>query len=469
MDTHVYGDEPSARLPFRDRVDAGRALAKELGAYAGRTDVVVLALPRGGLPVAHEVARALGAGLDLMIVRKLGFPGQEELAMGAIATGGVLVLNPEVTDWVTPQAVDAVARAEQVELERREQLYRGKRPVPTLTDRIVILVDDGLATGSTMRAAITATRRSSPTRIVVAVPVAPAETVQRLRREADEVVCLETPEPFFAIGPWYRDFRQVSDDEVRELLQSAWDLEDGGPPISQTSSAQNREVVIPAAGVELHGTLTVPPAARGIVVFAHGSGSSRKSPRNRNVAEWLNRAGFGTLLFDLLTEAEEVVDARTRELRFDIDRLSLRLIGTLDWLHERPRIGRLDIGLFGASTGAAAALYAAAERPEIVCAVVSRGGRPDLALEVLPRVRAPTLLIVGSADPSVLELNRQAADALRTVAQLSVVRGATHLFEEPGKLEEVARLASDWFQKHLGAESARARRRRAGPAHDFTR
>ncbi|HEV8686980.1 MAG TPA: dienelactone hydrolase family protein [Gaiellaceae bacterium] len=198
----------------------------------------------------------------------------------------------------------------------------------------------------------------------------------------------------------------------------------------------------------LDGDLVVPDEASGIVVFAHGSGSGRHSPRNRWVAAKLNESGIGTLLLDLLTAYEEDVDRLTREHRFDIDLLARRLTATIDWLRNGPT-AHLAVGLFGASTGAAAALVAAAARPDDVAAIVSRGGRPDLAGPALPRVRAPTLVIVGGADEYVLELNRHALELLQTEKRLVIVPGATHLFEEPGALEEVARLAAEWFSQHF--------------------
>jgi predicted phosphoribosyltransferase len=208
---------------FRDRFDAGRHLAARLRHYAGRPDVVVLALPRGGVPVGYEVARALGASLDVFVVRKLGVPGHEELAMGAIASGGVRVLNKEVLRElpISDEDLDAVSAREQLELSRREEEYRGARPPADVRGKTVILVDDGLATGSTMRAAVAALRRLGPARIVVAVPVGARSTCAELAREADEAVCAEEPEPFHAVGLWYYDFAQTSDDEVRDLLAQA--------------------------------------------------------------------------------------------------------------------------------------------------------------------------------------------------------------------------------------------------------
>ena len=208
-------------------------------------------------------------------------------------------------------------------------------------------------------------------------------------------------------------------------------------------------VAVPVDGLDLEGTLSVPREATGVVLFAHGSGSSRHSPRNRFVAAELQQAGLGTLLIDLLSAEEERVDARTGELRFDIGLLARRVVAATDWLAKQAAATGLPIGCFGASTGAAAALVAAAERPDVVAAVVSRGGRPDLAGDVLGRVRAPTLLIVGGNDEVVLDLNRQAQATLRAETKLEIVPGATHLFPEPGKLERVAELARDWFTRHL--------------------
>lgn len=209
------------RTPFADRRDAGRALAAELRAYAGRPDLLVLALPRGGVPVGYEIAEALAAPLDLFLVRKLGTPGHEELAMGAIASGGVRVLNDDVVHWYRiPEAViDAVAAREERELERRELAYREGRPPAPIAGRAAILVDDGLATGSTMRAAVEAVRRRNPSKVIVAVPVGSPEICREFAAIADEVVCARTPHPFSAVGQWYRDFSQTSDEEVRALLR----------------------------------------------------------------------------------------------------------------------------------------------------------------------------------------------------------------------------------------------------------
>ena len=402
------------------------------------SDTVVLALPRGGVPVAAEIAHELAVPLDVFVVRKLGVPGHEELALGAIASGGVRVLNQGVVDAarMSPEAVERVARRELEEVERREAAYRGGRPPVETAGKRVILVDDGLATGATMRAAVAAVRATGPARIVVAVPIAAASTCEELAREVDEIVCLRTPEPFYAVGLWYEDFSQTTDEEVRALLEQP------------AAGAVEDEFTIRVEAGALGGRLAVPAGARGVVLFAHGSGSSRHSPRNRRVADALNDAGLGTLLVDLLTAEEDAVDVATREHRFDIPLLAGRVLTASDWVERDERTAGLPLGYFGASTGAAAALVAAAERAQ-VRAVVSRGGRPDLAGEALERVRAPTLLVVGERDPAVLELNREAAGRMRAETSLEIVPGASHLFEELGTLDRAITLARDWFVRHL--------------------
>jgi erythromycin esterase-like protein/predicted phosphoribosyltransferase len=237
---------------FQNRREAGRQLAEKLTAYADRRDVAVLALPRGGVPVAYEVARALRAPLDVFVVRKLGLPGHEELAMGAVATGGVRVLNQELVAGLglPPHLIDTVTAREREELKRRERVYRGGRPPPDVRGRTVILIDDGLATGATMQAAIKALRELAPARVIVAVPTAPEDTCQSLRAEADEVICDITPEPFLGVGVWYADFSQTSDDEVRTLLAQSVEAE---PPAASRPAVSAAEAVCQAA-VELHGS-----------------------------------------------------------------------------------------------------------------------------------------------------------------------------------------------------------------------
>jgi putative phosphoribosyl transferase len=431
---------------FPDRRVAGELLAEQIARHAP-PDPVALGLPRGGVPVAYEIARRLRAPLDVLVVRKLGVPFQPELGMGAIGEGGVRVLNPEVMR-IARVSDDELARVEaneRLELERRAAAYRsGRAPVP-LAGRTAIIVDDGIATGGTARAALQVARAHGAQRIVLAVPVAPPDTLTVLAADADEVVCLEQPADLFAVGAWYRDFTPVSDDEVVRLLAdaAAWTAPVDDPPVDE-------EVEITGPGVRLPGHLTVPEGACGVVLFAHGSGSGRHSPRNRAVAAALNQAGLGTLLFDLLTPDEALDRANV----FDVPLLAERLGIANEWVRTHQR--ELPVGFFGASTGAAAALWAAGEPEAAVAAVVSRGGRPDLAGHRLGSVRAPTLLIVGGADDLVLQLNREAERLLAGPRRLEVVPGATHLFEEPGALEAVAGLAADWFVTHFRDAKARS-------------
>ena len=214
---------------FRNRTEAGQVLARRLQQYKNQPDVLILGLPRGGVPVAYEVARELNAPLDVCIVRKLGVPGHEELGMGAIATGGVRTLHEGIIReiGISPQTIEAVSAREQAELERRERLYRGDRPAPTIKGRTVVIVDDGLATGSTMKAAIQAVRQQDPRQVIVAVPTAPSETCEQLKESADHVVCALTPEPFFSVGGSYADFTQITDGEVRDLIASAANISSG--------------------------------------------------------------------------------------------------------------------------------------------------------------------------------------------------------------------------------------------------
>jgi putative phosphoribosyl transferase len=430
-------------MPFRDRVDAGRQLAERLEPFRAQSPVI-LGLPRGGVPVAAEVAQALGAPLDVLIVRKLGVPWHPELGFGAIGEGGTVVLNQDLVQeaGLTEPEIEEVTAAERAELERRVRRYREGRPPVELEGRTVIVVDDGIATGFTVRAAVEVARSRRAGRVVVAVPVASPRAVQELRSLADEVIVLEAQEAFMAVGQFYWNFPQTSDEEVTQLLSS---LSRAPIPSSTVGGDPVRACEIELGTVRLAGDLATPVDPMGIVVFAHGSGSSRFSPRNRAVALALNRAGLGTLLFDLLMPREEL----DRSNVFDIRLLAQRLIGATRWLQEQPEANDLPVGYFGASTGAAAALVAAADLAEDIRAVVSRGGRPDLAEPRLADVRAPTLLIVGGHDQAVLEMNRLAQALLRCPNDLAIVPGATHLFEEPGALDQVANLAAAWFTRHL--------------------
>ncbi|MFF3766517.1 phosphoribosyltransferase family protein [Streptomyces sp. NPDC001922] len=483
-------------MRFADRAEAGRRLAGQLD-HLRTEHPVVLGLPRGGVPVASEVARALDAPLDVILVRKLGVPYHRELGFGAIGEGGVRVVHDSIIRMSRVDEADLaeVQRTEEAELQRQALRFRGGRPQIPLAGRTAIVVDDGIATGATASAACRVARAHGAARVVLAVPVAPPDAAVALRSEVDELVCLSTPSAFYAVGEWYQDFAQTPDRDVVDLLAraapdtgagtgadtgpdppggasreaapggtapdrapdttgsaaTAPDPVPGAPrtagapatPSGAEPAATRREIGVDTDGVRLTGDLTVPEGARGLVAFAHGSGSSRRSPRNRSVAAALNDAGLGTLLFDLLTPEEELDRANV----FDIETLSRRLLGAVALL--RRRYGGVPVGCFGASTGAAAALRAAARRDCGIAAVVSRGGRPDLAGPGLADVTAPTLLVVGGRDTTVLDLNRQAGTRLTCEHRLAVVPRATHLFEEPGALDAVSDLARDWFLEHL--------------------
>ena len=442
-------------MTFDDRTDAGHKLADRLRSYRDQ-DVVVLGLPRGGVPVAFAVAQTLRAPLDVILVRKLGVPCRPELAFGAVGEGGVRVVDVDFAKRIRLTAADIaeVEARQRSELHRRSELLRGTFDRIPLTGRTALIVDDGVATGSTARAACQVARSHGAARVVLAVPICSPRRLDELSREADEVVCLESPANFFAVGQGYHDFRQVSDDQVRELLARARrDIGEpaGGPRGTDKCSLSNDDVKITAEKVQLAGHLAVPEKASGIVLFAHGSGSSRHSPRNRYVAELLNKSGLATLLFDLLGAGEE----GDRALVFDIELLARRLVAITLWLQTQPTVAALPIGYFGASTGAAAALRAATDPTVDVRAVVSRGGRPDLAGQCLGNVHAPTLLIVGGRDEVVLDLNRKAQAAIPGHARIEIVPGATHVFEEPGALEHVASLASRWFLTYLTSKTPR--------------
>ncbi len=428
---------------YSDRRDAGRLLAARLADY-DRPRPLVLGLPRGGLPVALEVAVALDADLDVLVVHKIGAPGNPEFAMGAVGEGGVLIIDHATRRLVraTSDQVEMTAAAERKEIDRRVQTYRGGRAALGIAGRNVIVVDDGMATGSTAAAGVAVVKHLGAAHVTLAVPVGSTEAVAWLGAMVDDLVCLETPESFRSVSESYRAFHQVDDEQVVAILRAHPRRDVAGDAVRMCI---DEDVIVTFDELKLAGHLTIPTGASGIVLFAHGSDSGWHSPRNGAVAKVLNGAGLGTLLLDLLTADE----ADVRRNVFDIELLADRLSNATAWLRDRPDVDGLPLGYFGASTGAAAALVAAARRPDDVLAVVSRGGRPDLAGDWLTKVSVPTLLIVGANDLPVIDLNREAQRQLTCPSLLEIVRGATHLFEEPGTLAQAARLAQSWFLNYL--------------------
>jgi putative phosphoribosyl transferase len=440
---------------FRNRRDAGRRLAEELSVYRARQPVVV-ALPRGGVPVGFEVARQLLGELDVVLVRKVGAPQQRELAIGAVSEDGVVVLDDELIARLGvdgPTVRELVQQAEQ-EVAEQDATLRRARPAARVKGRTVVVVDDGLATGATMRAAVAVLRRRGARRVVIAVPVGAGDTVRALGNIADDVVSTATPPGFMSVGQWYGEFAPVTDDEVLDLLTRSAGESSGRIPT--LSVPTDYAVQVDTADAHLPGQLAVVAGATGVVVIGDGE-------RNRIVAAELQQAGLSTLQFDLLTPDE----ANDRATVFDIPRLGTRLLGATRWLAQRPGFASTPVGWFGAGTTAGAALWAAPDAGPRLRTIVSRGGRPDLAGSRLADVTVPTLLIVGGADEHVHDLNMEAQQALGGPSRLEVIPGATRLFEERGAMEHVIDLARDWLVEMLspgdsgGSSAAAATEHRA--------
>ena len=418
---------------FANRTVAGQLLAEKL-CHLEIKDPVVLALPRGGVPVAAEIAKSLGGQLDILLIKRIISTQHREVAIGAISEGGEVFWQRDLLEHlrISEDEEDRLLALKREEIDRQAKVLRKGREPIDVKGRTVILVDDGLATGSSMLVAIDTLKKRGPSKIVVAVPVAPPSTAAQIRSQVDEIVVLLKPDTFYAVGQWYEDFGDVSDEDVTHLLR--------GRP---ATGPQDEKYSIPDGKARLPGILTLVPDAKALILFAHGSASTHRSPRNQFVARALNHAGFGTLLFDLLTESE----AEDRGNVFNIDLLARRLKIATRWV--RGRLGETcpPIAYFGASTGGAAAIVAADEGDHIF-SVVSRGGRPDLAGKSLDRVKSPVLLIVGGADESIIPLNTDAEKRMPH-SKLVTIPKAGHLFEEPGTLETVAEYAIDWFENCL--------------------
>jgi len=418
---------------FRDRKDAGEQLAAVLK-QKGYVDAVVLGIPRGGLPVATEVARAVGGILAVVVARKLGAPGNPELAIGATTASGITYINEGVARAVgASQAyIDAEKLRQVLEAQRREELFDGHRR-PGLKDRTVIVVDDGVATGATAIAAIRATKAEGAKRVVIAVPVGPPEMIDLLGKEADEVVCLESDPGFWAVGQYYDNFDQVSDDDVRALLDAY-----AAPPPAPDST----HVTIKRNQINLAGILTTPAGAGPfpLVIFVHGLGSGKDSPRNVTIAAHIVDSGIATLLFDLSGHGESLPDPHDGLGAYVAD-----LQAAFAWATVAPQVKNDAIGIAGSSLGATIAVKALIEGHVKPRTMVLRA--PPVEPEDFRRIDVPSLVLIGSLDPLRSDVEWGATPCPQLT--LSVVQGASHLFEEPGTLEQALRLTVGWFVQHL--------------------
>ncbi|WP_435108222.1 phosphoribosyltransferase family protein [Nocardiopsis synnemataformans] len=429
-------------LPFANRSEAGRRLAERVRPFAVN-DPLVLALPRGGVPVGAELALRLDADFDVLMVRKIGLPGHPETGVGAIAEDGHVIYDDRALArlHVPRQALSDTVAAERDELDRRRRVYRGDRPSPRIAGRDCVVVDDGVATGGTARAALRMVRQAGPARVVLAVPVASPEAVALLRDEADALVVLGAPDNFRAVGEWYRDFGQLSDDHVTAILAEN--------AHTRPRPGGTRSVRVPAGRVQLDGDLTVPAAMRGAVVMAAGEG--RADERWRSVASVLQQAGYATLLMDLLTEQERSLDAPEAASDTGADVLGGRLGAAVTWLRRAEDTADEPLGVLASGDAAASALVAAARHPRDVAAVVAHGGRIDVAEASLPDVRASVLVLLEGDDSFLRELGEWTRARIGGSTDLRVVSGAERLLRDSREWRRVAAEALDWFDRHLDA------------------
>jgi len=430
---------------FHDRIEGGRALAGALSAYRGK-NVLVLGIPRGGVPVAAEVARELGADLDIVVARKLGAPGQPELAIGAVTANGGRYLNEAYIRelGVSQRYLEQETARKSTEAKDREARLRGRRPAATIEGRTVIVVDDGLATGATMRAALRSVRQRAPARLVMAAPVGAPESCAAMLAEADEVVCPLQPSIFYAVGVHYEEFEPVEDEVVARILETFRTMTSPG----RGDSPRSIEIDFKnSVGYRLAGTLTVPPTSEPVpvVAFAHGMGSGRTSSRNRAIAERLVRSSIAAFMLDFTGHG----DSQGAIEEASIERMAQDLAAALDVLKQREEVDAARIGVSGSSSGGVVALVLAAGDPRVKALVlrsVPAGGLESVA----SNVHAPTLVIAGSEDWPIVREDEALATLIPAEHDFVVVPGAGHLFEGPGQAERVAELTADWFIAKLG-------------------
>lgn len=429
---------------FRDRHHAATLLIEKLDNYPlDKVNTVVVALPRGGVPIAGMIAKKFDLPLEIVSVKKIGYPVNPELALGAITEAGDTVINEDIrrASNLREDEIEEICEKYLLLAKAKAKKIRGEYNLVNLNNKDILLVDDGIATGASIEAAIKFLKNNRVNNILIATPVASKESLARITHQVDKIITIDTPSPFLSVGRWFECFEQVEDDEVEKIVLH---FKKG----QSDDKYLHIDVTVNCNGNCHDGSLVKVANEKAWVVFAHGSGSSHLSPRNNLLASKLNAKGFSTLLFDLLTPIEDREDKN----RFNITLLSERLVQALKWLMQSDHYNpATPIGLFGASTGAAAALVVASKFQDQlpIFSIVSRGGRPDLVgVNELNDVMLPVLLIVGAKDYSVIELNEIAHNQIYK-SKIQLIANATHLFDEPGTLEKVAELTTNWFQQQL--------------------
>lgn len=413
---------------FQNRTQAAQLLADELESFRALRPVV-LGIPRGAVPMAKIIADRLGAELDVVLVKKVAHPRHPEFALASVTEEGEILLGTGAFQYgMIEEDLEDQARKIAGRLREVRALYTHGRPAISLRDRNVIVVDDGIATGATMRAAIASLRRQRVRRIVVAAPLVSEEAMRLLENEGVEVVALQVPEIFGAVSYYYENFAQVSDAEVGEYFR-----------------VSPREISVPGADTRLDATLGLPLHAKAIVVFAHGSAHGRRSPRNQSLAEALNRLGYATLLADLMT----VTEADDGLNQFDIGLLTSRLRAILTWVRNEESLQHLPLFIYGTQTGASAAIAVAAHPGPAPEALLCRSGRPDLVDELLPQLSVPTLFLVGGEDGPLRHLHEDAFQKMHGERRLHLIEGAGAFIDSDSQMQDVIDESAKWIERHL--------------------